>query len=280
MRFDKVIILGSGKIACDVVTYLNGILEKNILYVLEILSNPLSSLSKISNKYGISYSNNCKENDIEQFIDNIGGAQKLIISANNQHIFSGVFLAHKNIEVINFHYSYLPEYRGMNIPTWVIYNNEDYTGVTWHYVTKNIDSGDIISQKRIKINDDSTAFELTYLGMKLGIELFKSFIIDLLNFPIAGDRIYRRGKLYLQHMVPDNGYLDVRLPIEDIYKLLRCFDYGKVQIIDPLKVKMEGKIYIIKKYKKVYSKEYVTKDDEIVIYGDEFSLIVTLGKMV
>ena len=43
---------------------------------------------------------------------------------------------------------------------------------------------------------------------------------------------------------------------------------------------MEGKIYIIKKYKKVYSKEYVTKDDEIVIYGDEFSLIVTLGKMV
>lgn len=28
MRFDKVIILGSGKIACDVVTYLNGILEK------------------------------------------------------------------------------------------------------------------------------------------------------------------------------------------------------------------------------------------------------------
>ena len=225
MRFDKVIILGSGKIACDVVTYLNGILEKNILYVLEILSNPLSSLSKISNKYGISYSNNCKENDIEQFIDNIGGAQKLIISANNQHIFSGVFLAHKNIEVINFHYSYLPEYRGMNIPTWVIYNNEDYTGVTWHYVTQNIDSGDIISQKRIKINDDSTAFELTYLGMKLGIELFKSFIIDLLNFPIAGDRIYRRGKLYLQHMVPDNGYLDVRLPIEDIYKLLRCFDY-------------------------------------------------------
>lgn len=280
MRFDKIIIIGSGKIACDIVKHLSDIVEKNIIFVFEISPNILSTLGKICNKCKVMYSNNCNEDDIEEAVDKIDGIMKLVISANNQHIFSNDFLAHKNVEVINFHYSYLPEYRGMNIPTWVIYNNEQYTGVTWHYVTRKIDSGDIISQKKIIINDDSTAFELTHVGMKFGFELFQNFVVELLNHSIEGEKNYSQGFLYLKHTVPNNGYLDIQLPCEEIYKLLRSFDYGGVQVIEPLKIELGGNIYKVKRYRKIYSKEYLTKEGEILVNGDEYSLIITLKQSV
>ena len=56
----------------------------------------------------------------------------LIISANNEYIFPAELVKLENVTIINFHYSLLPLYRGVNIPTWVIYNEEKYTGVTWH----------------------------------------------------------------------------------------------------------------------------------------------------
>ncbi len=280
MRFDKIIIIGSGKIACDIVKHLSDILEKNMIFVFEILPNALSALGKICNKCEVTYSNNCNEDDIEETVDKIDGIMKLVISANNQHIFSNAFLMHKNVEVINFHYSYLPEYRGMNIPTWVIYNNEPYTGVTWHYVTRKIDSGNIISQKKIIINDDSTAFELTRVGMKFGFELFQNFVTELLNHSIEGEKNHRQGFLYLKHTVPNNGYLDIQLPCEEIYKLLRSFDYGKAQVIEPLKIEVRGNIYRVKRYRKIYSKEYLTKEDEISVSGDEYSLIIALEQSV
>tara|TARA_Y200000002_G_scaffold381485_1_gene395632 strand:+ start:19 stop:582 length:564 start_codon:yes stop_codon:yes gene_type:complete len=60
-------------------------------------------------------------------------------------------------KVINIHPSLLPKYGGkgmfgINVHKAVIANNEEYSGFTIHYVNKNYDEGDIIFQKKIKIN--------------------------------------------------------------------------------------------------------------------------------
>jgi hypothetical protein len=49
---------------------------------------------------------------------------------------------------INIHGALLPQYRGANPIQWALINNESETGVTMHYIDEQIDTGDVISQKK------------------------------------------------------------------------------------------------------------------------------------
>ena len=65
----------------------------------------------------------------------------------------GSFLVDKfKNKIINCHAGNLPFYRGRNVLNWVLINGEKYFGITVHYIDKNIDTGDIIVQKKYPIN--------------------------------------------------------------------------------------------------------------------------------
>lgn len=53
--------------------------------------------------------------------------------------------------MINIHYSLLYSYAGPTPVEWQIYNKEKYTGVSIHFITKEIDKGKIIFQEKIKM---------------------------------------------------------------------------------------------------------------------------------
>ena len=73
-----------------------------------------------------------------------------------------------NKGTINLHTSLLPNYRGAAPINWVLINGESETGVTTFFIDHNIDSGEIITQRIIKIKTSTTAAELhnelLYLG--------------------------------------------------------------------------------------------------------------------
>ena len=82
----------------------------------------------------------------------------------------------------NIHFSLLPAYKGMYTSALPLINAESETGVTLHKIDSGIDTGDIISQKKIKISENDTARKL-YLkyineGTKLVIENLSSLIND------------------------------------------------------------------------------------------------------
>ncbi len=58
---------------------------------------------------------------------------------------------------INIHGSLLPNYRGAAPINWAIINGERETGVTTFFIDHKIDSGDVIFQKTIAIDDNETA---------------------------------------------------------------------------------------------------------------------------
>ena len=62
--------------------------------------------------------------------------------------------------IVNVHPSLLPKYKGMNAIQQAIDDCAEYTGVTIHFVDEGIDSGYIIKQNRIKINEIDTAVSL------------------------------------------------------------------------------------------------------------------------
>ena len=58
--------------------------------------------------------------------------------------------------IVNVHPSLLPKYKGINAIKQAIDDCAEYTGVTIHYVDEGMDSGSIIKQEIIKINENDT----------------------------------------------------------------------------------------------------------------------------
>lgn len=69
---------------------------------------------------------------------------------------------------INIHSGLLPRYRGPASNFWVLFNGEEKTGITFHYMTEGIDDGDIILQKELRILPDDTEDTLDMRLAELG----------------------------------------------------------------------------------------------------------------
>tara|TARA_B100001287_G_scaffold76265_1_gene63395 strand:- start:6841 stop:7776 length:936 start_codon:yes stop_codon:yes gene_type:complete len=86
---------------------------------------------------------------------------------------------------INLHGSLLPEYRGAAPINWSIINGEKFTGVTTFIIDEKIDTGKILLQEKIKINESDNAGiihdKLMILGSKLVIETIDGIIENKLN---------------------------------------------------------------------------------------------------
>ncbi len=71
----------------------------------------------------------------------------------------------------NLHASLLPQYRGAAPINWAIINGEKETGVTTFFINEKIDTGAILLQERLAIQDDDTAGTLHDKLMHLGSQL-------------------------------------------------------------------------------------------------------------
>jgi methionyl-tRNA formyltransferase len=71
----------------------------------------------------------------------------------------------------NLHGSLLPQYRGAAPINWAVINGDKETGVTTFFLQHEIDTGNIIEQKRMPIEDNDTAGSVHDKMMVLGAEL-------------------------------------------------------------------------------------------------------------
>ena len=82
---------------------------------------------------------------------------KLLVLAGYMRLLSKKFVNSLPSKfIVNIHPSLLPKYKGMNAIQQAIDDYAEYTGVTVHYVDEGMDSGFIIKQKSIKINENDT----------------------------------------------------------------------------------------------------------------------------
>lgn len=73
-------------------------------------------------------------------------APELILSAAYPQIFCKKLISIPELGAINFHPSLLPRFRGAHPHFWSIATGEKIGGMTAHYMTENIDDGDIVAQ--------------------------------------------------------------------------------------------------------------------------------------
>lgn len=72
---------------------------------------------------------------------------------------------------INVHGSLLPKYRGAAPIQWSIINGDTVTGITTMYMNEGLDTGDILLQSKLYIEEDETSDELKTRMSELGADL-------------------------------------------------------------------------------------------------------------
>jgi phosphoribosylglycinamide formyltransferase-1 len=80
----------------------------------------------------------------------------LICLAGFMKILSKSFVNNFKGKILNIHPSLLPKYKGLNTHERAIRNKDKYSGCSVHFVNSRLDSGKIISQKKVRINKFDT----------------------------------------------------------------------------------------------------------------------------
>ena len=75
----------------------------------------------------------------------------LVVLAGFMRILSPVFVNRYLGKLINIHPSLLPKYKGLDTHKRVLENNEEYHGITVHFVDNTLDGGQICAQSSLKV---------------------------------------------------------------------------------------------------------------------------------
>ena len=112
-----------------------------------------------------------------QFIDVY--EPNLVVLAGFMRILTSGFVTHYERRLINMHPSLLPKYKGLNTHKRALGAGDKSAGTTVHWVTPELDAGDIIRQVEVPISSEDTEETLKAKVLDAEHRLYPSMIRDL-----------------------------------------------------------------------------------------------------
>ena len=179
-----IFISGRGSNLKSLIKYSNR--KKSLIKIILVISdNPDAKGLKFAHKskiksYAIKYKNRSSfENKTLRLLKK--SKIELICLAGFMKILSGKFIEKFSHPILNIHPSLLPKYKGLNTHKRVLKNKDNFSGATIHIVSKKLDSGKIIFQKKTKIlkTDDEKSLEKKIL--KIEHEIYPKAIEKFLS---------------------------------------------------------------------------------------------------
>lgn len=154
---------------------------------------------------------------------------------------------------INIHYSLLPKYRGASPVESAILNGEKNTGISIQKMEYKLDSGPLLIQKEIQIEDTEKAPDLrkrlVVSGANLLVQILPDIIEDKIT-PIPQDEQYAT---YCKKIKKEDGLVDLALEMpEQLYNKYRAYA-------------LWPKIYFFNKNKRVIITDALLEDNQFKI---------------
>ncbi len=159
-----------------------------------ILYNKIRSLIHNIFKSGVcfSVSNVIKKYELDrEIIDDINSVDfinyikdnkiDLIISIASPKIFKEKLINAPTLGCINYHTGFLPKYRGRQPLFWAMHNDEDFFGISIHFMDKLIDNGPIIVQQKIPIEPSDSLHSLYKKSITFGPKLLQLAINKIVD---------------------------------------------------------------------------------------------------
>lgn len=121
----------------------------------------------------------------------------------------------------NLHASLLPEYRGAAPINWAIINGETKTGVTTFFIDEKIDTGEIILQSEVAIDEQEIVGELHDKLMHLGAKLVSKTVDLIAQGEITTTKQPELEEKSAPKLYPHNCKINWSKPLNDIYNHIR-----------------------------------------------------------
>lgn len=197
----KIAVLVSGSLGLqvlkDILTY-----QKPIFVATDSKS---TSIYEFCDQHGIPcFKGNPRNRKLSEFMIKSHLEADILLSINY------LFLIERDVleripSAINFHGSLLPSYRGRTPHVWAIINNETKTGITAHYIDEGCDTGDIVLQKEIQIDEHMTGADVLNTYVILYPAMVREVITLLQSGTVVRQKQDESKAIYFGKRTPDDG---------------------------------------------------------------------------
>jgi len=216
MERKKVILCGYNWSGCKALELL---LEEGHDIFVYTHENPdhINSLKSLCEKRGVPYS-------LEKIsMGNLPFIPDIICSIYYSYIIPDDVIKSAEGKAFNLHPSLLPKYKGCSSLTWAMIEGEKFVGYSFHYLTPDIDGGNIILRDSIKVEDFDTQITLYYRVMFEALKDFQKAFNHVLN-EYKGKK-QETGGSYNKRGCPYDGNIDPTWGDEKKERFIRAMIY-------------------------------------------------------
>jgi len=152
----------------------------------------------------------------------------LLINVHSLFLIHADVIAAPTIGSFNLHPGPLPEYAGLNAPSWAVFNGEQSHAVTLHRMNPGVDTGDIAYESRFSLNEHDTGLTVSTRCVREGIGLVARLLDDASYTPhriparpqnLALRRVFKRRE------VPFDGRIEWSRSAKELDALVRAADF-------------------------------------------------------
>ncbi|MDR2653887.1 MAG: methionyl-tRNA formyltransferase [Mycoplasmataceae bacterium] len=195
----KIIFFGTSKISADILEYL---LKVNQIQIVAVVCQ--KDQKNIPEVKKVCLKNNLKiyqPDKLKPLFNEISLlSPDLIITCSYGKIIPSCYLNLPKYKCVNIHTSFLPLLRGPNPIRYAIMQNLESTGVSLMYMDESMDTGNIIFQEQIKIQEKETYTSLYQKLTSLAVSilekhLFSLFSSSLVSYPQNNEKATYSSKL-------------------------------------------------------------------------------------
>jgi len=277
----KIIFIGCVQFSCKLLDHLLATEDPNI-EVVGVVTREASSFNADFKSLVLI----AKKNDIPFFIAQ-GNDQEAMLSWCKEKVPDVVYcfgwsyllkepmLKFPKLGVVGYHPTLLPQHRGRHPIIWALALGLRETGSTFFFMDDNVDSGDILSQKKIQILDSDDACSLYAKLVNVACEQMNEFTPQL----ISGDfkrLIQDESKAsYWCKRTKEDGVINWEMSAQNIHNLVRALTrpYGGAHF------NYDGKEIKVWKTEIVYENDQMMRADTgRVLADDADGIIVKCGK--
>lgn len=149
----------------------------------------------------------------------------LLLNVHSLHVAQPEVVAAPRIGSFNLHPGPLPEYAGLNAPSWAIYDGRTEHAVTLHWMEAEVDAGPIAYSEEFPIDPSDTGIGLASKCVRHGLPLVERLLEDAAAGSIPRREQEGKGGWHGRE-APNQGRLPWTLPAARLVDLVRAADYS------------------------------------------------------
>ena len=179
---------------------------------------------------------------------------------------------------VNCHPSLLPKHRGPNPYMSVLWQGEEKTGVTFHLMDKNFDTGPILYQQEVPVLFSDTGYTLKLRCVQNARQSLAHLLNGIENATLAPQNQDDLRSSYFKRITPKDIYVDFSMAPIDIYNKVRAFNpwahcYLKIKN-QFLKIGHAQIVNLNQQFFMVKNKKYRMPD---VYFGEKAGRVISKG---